>query len=128
MKSYVGFIVSSVYCNVCENDFVSVCEVDVVNITGIDEYKRPQTLECPKCGSKDTNIYKIHELRNPNSIKKTGIGEIGNYYGGVYVCNHNGKYYWIIENFDTDFDNIEEWEEISEQLYTELINHNKRKP
>ena len=51
------------------------------------------------------------------------IGGIGNYYGGLYVKEENGKYYWIIENYNTDFSDITEWEEISKNLYLELLRH-----
>lgn len=53
------------------------------------------------------------------------IGEIGNYYGGLSVTQRNGKYYWIIENYDTDFSQIDRWEEISFELYNELLKHNQ---
>ena len=49
------------------------------------------------------------------------IGSIGNYYGGLYVKEENGKFYWIIEDHDTDFDNIKEWQEIGEELYNKLM-------
>jgi len=48
------------------------------------------------------------------------IGKIGNYYGGLFIKKHKGKYYWIIENYDTDFKDISEWEEISEAVYNQL--------
>lgn len=51
------------------------------------------------------------------------IGHIGNYYGGLHIKEKNGKYYWIIENHDTNFDNINEWQEIDESLYNELLNY-----
>ena len=51
------------------------------------------------------------------------IGNIGNYYGGLHVKEENGKYYWIIENYCTDFSDITEWEEISKNLYLELLRH-----
>ena len=53
------------------------------------------------------------------------IGNIGNYYGGLVVKKENDKFYWIIENYNTDFDDISRWEEISESLYNELIKHNE---
>ena len=51
------------------------------------------------------------------------IGEVYNYYGGPYVFEKNGKYYWFIENHDTDMDNIdmEDVEEIPKYLYDALI-------
>lgn len=58
--------------------------------------------------------------------KMKKVGNIGNYYGGLYVQKKENKYYWIIENYDTEFDNLEEWEEISENLYNELIGNNKK--
>lgn len=54
------------------------------------------------------------------------IGNIGNYYGGLNVKKENDKFYWIIENYNTDFNDISLWEEISESLYNELIKHNER--
>lgn len=49
------------------------------------------------------------------------LAGIGNYYGNLFTKEQNGKYYWIIENYDTDFDNIEEWQEIPKYLYDSLI-------
>lgn len=51
------------------------------------------------------------------------IGRINNYYGGLIVKEDNGKYYWIIQNWDTDFSNLSEWEEITKELYKELLKH-----
>ena len=49
------------------------------------------------------------------------IGYIGNYYGGLKTQEVDGKYYWIIEDHSTDFTILDEWEEIPESLYNELI-------
>lgn len=54
--------------------------------------------------------------------KPKRVGNIGNYYGGLFVVKHNGKFYWTIENWD----GIPEvgtvgWEEIPEALYHELV-------
>lgn len=38
------------------------------------------------------------------------IGNIGNYYGGLVIKKENDKFYWIIENYDTYFDDISRWE------------------
>ena len=57
-------------------------------------------------------------------MKRTEIGKIGNYYGSLEVMEHNGKYYWIIGNYDTNFDDLSEWEEISKELYLMLLKHN----
>lgn len=58
-------------------------------------------------------------------MEKIQIGEIGNYYGGLFITQYDSKYYWIIENYNTDFTDISEWEEISEELYYALLKHNK---
>lgn len=50
----------------------------------------------------------------------TKIGKINNYYGGLYVAELNGKYYWSIENYSGFI-----WEKISEKLYKALLKHNK---
>lgn len=46
------------------------------------------------------------------------IGKIGNYYGGLFVKEEDGKFYWAIENWDGF-----EWEEITKTLYLELLPH-----
>lgn len=56
--------------------------------------------------------------------KYTEVGKIGNYYGGLCIMEKDGKYYWLIENYNTDFDDMDEWEEISKKLWNELIKHN----
>tara|TARA_Y100000593_G_C4235498_1_gene299305 strand:- start:704 stop:889 length:186 start_codon:yes stop_codon:yes gene_type:complete len=57
-------------------------------------------------------------------MEKTHIKGVGNYYGGVWVQEIDGKFYWIIENYDTDFEEIEEWTLISQELYEALISEN----
>lgn len=54
-------------------------------------------------------------------MSTTTIGKIGNYYGGLHITTLDGKYYWLIQNWDTDFDDMEEWEEIPKSLYDELM-------
>lgn len=53
----------------------------------------------------------------------TNIGGIGNTYGGLVVKTEYGKYYWCIQecSFSDDF-----WEEITEELYNQLLVHNKQ--
>lgn len=45
-----------------------------------------------------------------------GVGNIGNYYGGLVVKSENDKYYWSITNYNGD-----SWEEIPEYLYDALV-------
>jgi hypothetical protein len=47
----------------------------------------------------------------------TGIGNVWNYYGGVFVIRLEGKCYWGIRGDD---DRIG-WEEIPEALYDALL-------
>jgi len=56
------------------------------------------------------------------------IGNISNYYGGLYVWKENGKFYWNIEQYgDNSLKALqEEKEEISESLYKMLIAHDKK--
>lgn len=49
------------------------------------------------------------------------IESIGNYYGNLFIKKTEVKYYWIIENYDTDFSNLDLWDEITEELYNELL-------
>jgi len=58
-------------------------------------------------------------------MKTTEIKDICNYYGGLHVLKIDDKHYWLIENYDTDFADIKEYEEISKCLYDELIKHNQ---
>lgn len=50
------------------------------------------------------------------------IGNIENYYGGLWVKEDEGTFYWSIENFASTF-----WEEITETLYNELIEFDQHK-
>jgi len=49
------------------------------------------------------------------------IGDINNYYGGLWIQEVSGKYYWIIENHETDFSILSEWSEITKELYDSLL-------
>jgi len=61
-------------------------------------------------------------MSTKNIIKaETRIGKISNYYGGLWVKQEGRRYYFSIENYAGD-----EWEEISETLYNELLKHNKK--
>ena len=54
------------------------------------------------------------------------IETVGNYYGNLNITNHDNKYYMIIQNYDTDLDDLNEWDEISETLYNELLKHKNK--
>lgn len=60
------------------------------------------------------------------NYKPIGVGEIGNDYGGLYVMENEGKYYWIISNYDTNFDNLFNWSEIGKELYDSLVAYEAR--
>ncbi len=55
------------------------------------------------------------------------IGGIGNYYGGLFILQHEKKYYWLIENYDTDLDCLSYWTEIDKELYDSIVAYEKRK-
>ncbi len=55
-------------------------------------------------------------------VKETGIGNIGNYYGGLCVKQEKEKFFWSITNYDGD-----EWEEIPESLYIALMDYEKNR-
>lgn len=50
--------------------------------------------------------------------KITDILGIGNYYGGLSVKQHNGQFFWGIEDYHGT-----EWKEIPEYLYTTLVRY-----
>ncbi len=54
------------------------------------------------------------------------VGEIGNYYGGLLIMENEGKYYWLIENYDTEFDDLSDWSEIDKELYDSLAAYEAR--
>jgi hypothetical protein len=64
------------------------------------------------------------EIKQQYNYKR--IGEIGNYYGGLYVMESEGKYYWMIEGTHTDFDDLDYWSEIDKDLYNSLIAYNNK--
>ena len=54
-------------------------------------------------------------------MTRTEILLIGNYYGFLNVMTLDGKFYWCVENYDTNFENLNDWQEISEKLYNTII-------
>lgn len=50
--------------------------------------------------------------------KQRGIGEVGNYYGGLVVKTEGGRHYWAIECWSGTG-----WEEISPELFAALNAH-----
>lgn len=46
------------------------------------------------------------------------IGDIGNYYGGLWIKELDKKFFWSIENYDGHY-----WVEIPESLYSALVEH-----
>lgn len=55
-------------------------------------------------------------------MKKTLIGDIGNYYGGLSVKEVDGEYFWSIADW-----NGHDWEKIPESLYKELLKFQEEK-
>ena len=60
-------------------------------------------------------------------FKYKDIDGIGNYYGGLFIMENEGKYYWLIENYDTDFDDLLDWTEIDKELYDSLVAYEARR-
>jgi hypothetical protein len=61
-------------------------------------------------------------------FKYKRVGQIGNYYGNLYIMENEGKYYWLIFNYDTDFDELSDWSEIDKELYDSLVAYDARSP
>ncbi len=55
------------------------------------------------------------------------VGEIGNYYGGLFIMENEGKYYLLIENVSTEFDKLKYWSEIDKELYDSLVAYEARR-
>ena len=71
-------------------------------------------------------------LINSNKMSETkfnykSVGEIGNYYGGLFIMENEGKYYWLIENYNTEFDDLSDWSEIDKELYDSLVAYEARR-
>ena len=60
-----------------------------------------------------TNIFDYTKI---NSLKE-------NYYGGLFICNHNDKYYWMIRDFNNYEDILEYYQEIPKELYYSILEH-----
>ena len=50
-----------------------------------------------------------------------GVGNVGNYYGGLAVKEEDGLYFWSIENCDGHDGSEPGHEQIPESLYRELV-------
>jgi len=46
------------------------------------------------------------------------IGNIANYYGGLFIKEDDNKFYWCIPNYDGD-----DWDEIPKYLYDTLVKY-----
>lgn len=55
------------------------------------------------------------------------VGVIGNYYGGLFIMENEGKYYWLIEDVSTEFDKLKYWSEIDKELYDSLVAYEARR-
>ena len=60
-------------------------------------------------------------------MEQKSIGTVGNYYGGLHVMEKDGKYYWVIENYSTDFSDLSDWEECDKELYDALVAYEERR-
>lgn len=52
-----------------------------------------------------------------NEFNYNKVDGIENHYGGLYIMNHNDNYYWMIENYDTNFNELSNWKQIDKKLY-----------
>ena len=50
-----------------------------------------------------------------------------NHKSNLNLITLNKKSYWIIEGYGTDFEDLEGWEEITEELYDAIIKFNNTK-
>lgn len=53
------------------------------------------------------------------------IGHIGNFYGGLNILQHDGKYYWAIEDYNNNMHDIDSYHEIPKRLYDALVAYHK---
>jgi hypothetical protein len=60
-------------------------------------------------------------------MENKSIGTVGNYYGGLHVMEKDSKYYWVIEDYSTDFKDLNHWDECDKDLYDALIAYEERR-
>lgn len=80
---------------------------------------------CPSCG-KIVESIKIPKPYVPK-FKVTEIEGIRNYYGGINIMEHKGKYYWMMDDWDSDEEDLTQWTEIPKKLYKTLLEFNANK-
>ena len=51
----------------------------------------------------------------------TRVTNIGNYYGDLHLMTFEDKYYWLVENYDTDLYDTDSWHEINKDIYDSII-------
>lgn len=106
-------------------------DVSDVIYWALDEYnKRNKTNGAIVSSSIVTRIKEaekknVAELQNLKAISQLESNTCI-YCLGVSVLSENGKYYWTIETNRTDLDNLDEYEEISKELYNELMKHRNK--
>jgi len=64
----------------------------------------------------------MSDITQENAPEDIQVGDIGNYYAGLWARSHLGKYYWSIETHSGYY-----WSEIPEYLFQALIQHEKER-
>ena len=55
------------------------------------------------------------------------IGTIFNSSGALYIMEKDGRYFWLLSDFTTNYDDLRQWEEIDRDLYESLIKWEHRR-
>jgi hypothetical protein len=71
--------------------------------------------------------YSKEYVKTEIKMEYKSIGTVGNYYGGLFTMEKDGKYYWVIENYSTKFDDLTHWDECDKELYEALIAYEERR-
>jgi len=56
-------------------------------------------------------------------IERTQISSISGFYGCLWVIKEDDKFYMVMDDISCNLNDRNEWDEINETLYNELLNH-----
>lgn len=62
-----------------------------------------------------------------DKFESRSVGDIGNYYGGLWVAEHEGRYWWMIENYDAFPGDFKFYDEIPKYLYDALVKYEEER-
>lgn len=98
-----------------ERDYTKINNIDYHFITSdfVNESDRKLIISNLKID------YSVADLENVNYKKIYDIQAGSN--GGIVIAEYKGKYYWAIDDYTFSLRDINEYQEISKELYDEIL-------